>query len=150
MNKDRWIGLVVFLLGVAAIALTLMIPVHTMTDDPGPRLFPLFAGVMLLICGLGIFAQAKPSVGKGPFLKKEGWKRVGVMFGLLIAYAVALRFLGFLIASPIVLFIFIRMIARGKKISLAYSVGYSIITVLVVWVVFEKGLNTMLPSGIIF
>ncbi len=149
MNKDRWIGLLTFLFGAGALALTMMIPVQTVTDDPGPRLFPIFGSVLMMLCGLGIFIQARPAGGK-PFLSKEGWKRMGIMFALLIAYAVALRVLGFLIASPIVLFVFIRMIARGKKVSVAYSVGYSLVAVAIVWVVFEKGLNTLLPAGILF
>lgn len=150
MNKDRWIGVVTFLVGLGALVLTLMIPVRTMTEDPGPRLFPLFGSGMMILCGIGIFLQARNAGPKKVFLPKEGWKRVGVMFALLIAYGVGLRILGFLIASPIVLFVFIRMIARGKKVSVAYSIGYSLIAVAVVWAVFEKGLNTLLPSGILF
>lgn len=149
MNKDRWIGLATFAFGAAALALSLRIPVQTMTEDPGPRLFPIFGSAMLLICGVGIFLQGKASGGK-PFLTKEGWRRVGAMFVLLIAYGFALRYLGFLIASPIMLFVFIRMIARGKKVSVAYSVGYALIAVAAVWAIFEKGLNTMLPSGVLF
>ena len=150
--KEKLIGLGTFGVGIAAILLTLAIPVVTVSEDPGPRLFPLVGGVLMLVSGAGIFLQALAGKGSasGEFLSADGRKRAAGIFGLMALYALALFVFGFLVSTLFFVFLFVRIIARDKKIPSLYNAIYSIIVVALIWVTFEKGLNSLLPTGILF
>ena len=152
MKHDRLLGVIIFTVGIIGILLTMQISVKTFTDDPGPRVFPYFASVILIISGAGIFLtrQAEHKRDGEPFLSKEGWKRAGVMTSLLILYAVALRVLGFYVSTPLFTFLFYRQIAGKEKTKLLRGIIYSAITFIVIYIVFKVMLNSFLPPGMIF
>ena len=84
----------------------------------------------------------------GPFLTKEGWKRAGIMTSLFIIYALALRIVGFVIATPVMVFFFYRQIAGPGKTHLLRGIAYSLLTFGSVYFVFSKVLHSFLPPGI--
>ena len=149
MKNDKQLGLLILAIGIAGILLTMQIPVKTFTDDPGPRVFPYFGSIILVISGLGMLLTAKRKEGKSvPFLTSEGWKRAGIMTSLFIIYALALRIVGFIVATPIMVFFFYRQIAGPGKAHLLRGIAYSLITFGSVYLVFSKVLNSFLPPGI--
>ncbi len=152
MKHDRLLGVIIFAVGVLGIILTMQIPVKTFTDDPGPRVFPAFASVILMISGIGIFLtkQIEHSKTGEPFLSPDGWKRAGVMTSILILYAVSLRILGFYIATPVFTYLFYRQIAGKEKVNPIRGIIYSLVTFGVIYLVFKVMLNSFLPPGMIF
>lgn len=153
MKKDTILGLVIFVLGLLFLFLTSRIPVKTFTDDPGPRVFPYLGSGILVICGIGIFLfRKKAAEGQDskPFLTKAGWKRAGIMTSLFIIYAVGLRFLGFHIATPVMVFFFYRQIAPPGKRFIGRGIIFSLATYGAVYLVFRVLLNSFLPTGIFF
>ncbi len=153
MKSEKITGVVILALGITMVILTSLIPVKTFSDDPGPRIFPYLGSFLLVISGLGIlFTKSKKekSVKDEPFLTKEGWKRAGIMTSLFIIFALALKFLGFLIATPVMLYLFYRQIAGPEKTRPVKGIIYSLITFAAVYVVFSKVLNSFLPPGIFF
>jgi hypothetical protein len=151
MKNDKQLGLIILALGIAGILLTIQIPIKTFTDDPGPRVFPYMGSIILVISGLGLFLTRQKSTGDTePFLTREGWKRAGIMTSLFIIYSLALKVVGFYIATPIMVFFFYRQIAGPEKTALLRGIIYSLVTFGAVYFVFSKVLNSFLPPGMIF
>ena len=153
MKSERIVGAVVLALGITMVILTMQIPVKTFSDDPGPRIFPYLGSFLLVLSGLGIlFTKPKKKTAETnkPFLTKEGWKRAGIMTSLFVIYALALKVIGFLIATPIMLYMFYRQIAGPEKTKPVKGIIYSLITFAAVYIVFSKVLNSFLPPGMFF
>jgi hypothetical protein len=149
LKKDRIIGMIIFLLGVISLVLTMQIPSSELTQDPGPRLFPSLGSWMLVICGLGLIIQNWSGNGKSaPFFTRDGWKRIMLIGGIIILYAVALHFSGFLLSTPIMVYVLLKMLSGSKKISPVYGVVFSLLVTFTTFYVFEKMLNILLPHGI--
>jgi len=152
MKHDRFLGAVIFVLGIVGILLTMQLHVKTFANDPGPGVFPFIASVILVISGFGIFMtkQIEHSKSGEAFLSKEGWARAGIMTAALVVYAVALRVLGFYISTPILTYAFYRLIAGKEKAKPLKGIIYSLITFGAIYLVFKVMLNSFLPPGMIF
>ncbi len=151
MKKDRLIGLISLLLGGIAFALTMMIQTSASSAsaaEPGPKLFPMSASVILIACGLGLMLQKQKDYDA--YLTKEQVKRLGILFGVFVLYCVGLHFLGFVIATPILLFITMTMFAGKKELSLIVRLIYSIGLTAVIYLTFVVALKTNIPAGLLF
>ena len=150
MKKDRLIGLIALVLGIAALACTMMIqtPVNAASStEPGPRLFPMIASVLLIVCGLGLIFQKQKDYE--PYLTKEQWIRLGALLAAFILYCAGLHFLGFVAATPIMLFTAMTMFLGGQKLSPVIRVVYSVGVTAVIYVVFVIVLKTNIPLGML-
>ncbi|MBQ4435904.1 MAG: tripartite tricarboxylate transporter TctB family protein [Clostridia bacterium] len=151
MNKDRIVGLVSLLLGAATLIGTYFIKVAKMAvsmGDPGPKVFPTVAGVLLVICGLGLIFKKKTE--EKVFMTKEQWLRVLWLFLAFVGYLVLLYVGGFIIATPILLFVMMTMFAGEKKPSILVRVLYSACCTGVIYLLFAVLLKTNVPMGILF
>lgn len=149
LKKDHAVGGAVTLLGIAAMLLSMQIALKNASNDPGSRVFPMIAGAGLIVCGLGIFITAGKREQK-VFLGKEGWLRVLLASAVMILYTLGLKYLGFLISTPLFLFAIISLFAQGKKSSLVGRIIYSLVVTGCVWYVFGKLLAVALPAGVLF
>lgn len=147
MNKNRITGILLILFGLFIIIVASQIPNPNLENDVGPRIFPYISGIGLIFCGAGI-ALKKEEKGK-PYLTSEGWKRLMVMAVVVVLYAISLNLLGFLIATPIVLYATIRILGMNPKAYLK-TVIVSVAMTAIIYAVFEKVLSVMLPSGMFF
>ena len=151
MKKNQVLGMVILLVGIVFVVLTTQIPVRSITDDPGPRVFPYFACSILIISGIGIMFGKKARAGSGePFLTKDGWKRVGILTGLFVLYAVGLAILGFFIATPIMLYLFYHVVAGPTRRSVLRGLIFSAVSFVAIYLVFARVLHSFLPPGMIF
>ena len=149
-NKDRIGGgiFAVFGLIVTLIATNIRMPANL--REPGPRLFPYIAGMGMLVCGIGMVLTAKKDAIQEPFLTKEGWKRLGVVAFTLVLYYFALEWIGFIISTPIFAFSIILILSGGKKINKIAAVVISILTMAVLYLLFQKVFMIFLPGGKFF
>lgn len=151
MKKDRLIGLVSLVLGGIFLALTLQIPMlanSSSATEPGPRLFPMIACILLIICGLGLIFQKQAE--SETFLTKEQAKRLFILLGAFILYCVGLYFVGFVIMTPILLFVTMSMFAGEKNLSLIVKLVYSVGLTALIYLVFVVFLKTNVPMGLLF
>lgn len=148
MNKNRITGITLILFGLFVIIMASQIPNPHLENDVGPKVFPYFAGIGLLICGAGITLQ-KAGESK-PYLTSEGWKRLFTMAVVVVLYAIGLSVLGFLIATPIILYASIVILGMNPKAYFKTAAVSVAVTVVVYVVVFEKLLTVMLPAGMFF
>lgn len=150
MKKDRLIGLISMALGGIFLDLTLQIPLPTSSsaNEPGPRLFPMIACVLLIVCGVGLMVKKQPDAA--PFLTKEQTKRMLMLLGTFILYCVGLYFVGFVIMTPILLFLTMTMFAGENKLPLVVRLVYSVGLTVLVYLVFVVFLKTNIPMGLLF
>ncbi len=149
MNKDKKIGLGSMAAGIAVVIYSFFINVRVALREPGPRLFPRIGGIILILCGLGIFMTArKKEEPDKPFLGgKSGLINLGKAFLILLCYGILMNFFGFLIPTPFFILAISRLFSQ-KKYNWVTGVIVAVVTTLILYFVFAKGFNLMLPSGI--
>ena len=153
IKRDQVTGLALMLIGVIVVILVMQFKKEMTAAYPGPKLFPLIAATGFLICGLGIFLEG--CFGKKaekPFLNGEGWKKVGLMFIILVAYVFLMKYLGYLIVTPFALFAFTTLIAWGGKVEskLLPRIIYSIVVTILIYLMYVTAFGMTLPTGLLF
>ena len=150
MNKDRWISLCLILFALIWIwqASKIKPLLAVASEDVGPKLFPFFAGSILLVCSIGKFFSSKEK-GK-PFCTKEQWITVGILLGTLVAYMLLLYLVGFLVSTPPMLFALVYLLNGRKKPKVVKTIIFAVVMTAIVFLVFRYVLSVMLPMGILF
>lgn len=150
LGKNRILAVVLLLFAavVYGIITTFPLPVINATGDPGPRLFPTL-GVLLVAAGsIGLLLQKEQT--SAPFMSKPETKRLLLLAGGYIAYAAGLWALGFLLVTPVMLYLVMGLMAQGKPLKLVVRIIYSVgITAVLYWV-FTYLLKFKLPGGFLF
>lgn len=149
LNRDRIVAIGFFVLSIFVLIFAQNIAIPPNLSEPGPRIFPQIAGLGMLVCSVGMFFTTKIEDEK-PFLDKEGWKRLGLIFVMLILYLIALMYVGFLISTFVFLFLFINVLKNGKDAKLVTILAVTIITTILLYLAFTKGFAIALPKGKIF
>ncbi len=148
-NKDHAVGLILFAIGVAMGILSMGIRVRGRSTDPGSRLFPLIACILIAVCGVIVFLTAGKATPK-PYVGKAGWLRILIFMAVMVAYLLALKYLGFLISTPFFLFATSTMLAGEKKTSLLGRIIYALVLTAAAYLLFKNALKMSLPVGLIF
>jgi len=148
-NKEKVCGLILFAIGVIFTVMTARFKVSSLSDDPGPQLVPYIGSITLTVCGCGIFFRKSENKWE-PYLSWDGWKRIGILFSLFILYVLAMKYIGYLITTPIVLFTITTMFAKGKNVSIIKRLIFTFIVTGAVYYLFVHVLHVMLPSGSLF
>lgn len=148
MNKDKIAGAAFAALGALIVIMASGIVEPANLSEPGPRLFPYIAGAGICICGVGMFFSK--SVETGAYLDKAGWKRLGIIAAVLVAYYFALTYIGFLFGTPFFAFTTIMVLSSGKKVSKLFSAILSVGVTLLLYFLFKEVFMIFLPAGILF
>lgn len=150
MKKDKIVGYLMLITGCCALAMTLMVKIPESSisiGEPGPRLFPMIGSVLILIGGIGLVFQKAPETE--PFMSKLEFRRLGQLSVVFVLYAVALYLLGFVAATPIMLYITMSMFAGTREVSKIIKFVYSFAITIMIYIVFYKLLALGLPQGLI-
>lgn len=148
-NKDHAVGLILLAIGVIMGILSMGIRVRGNSTDPGSRLFPLIACGLIAVCGVLVFLTAGKASPKA-YVGKDGWLRILIFMSVMIAYLLALKYLGFLLSTPFFLFATSTMLSGGKKTSLVGRILYAVVLTAVTYLLFKYALKMSLPGGLIF
>ena len=151
IGKNRIIALIMIVFGLLVIWQTGQIKATfaVSTKDTGPKLFPYFAAGCLVLCSIGKFIAAKEDEKYVWFFDKTGWIRVLTALLMFVAYVLALKYIGFLISTPLMLFGRVKLIAGKKPIRYPVTVIFCIAVTAVIYLVFNVLMHIMLPKGII-
>ena len=153
IKRDQITGFALVVLGVLFAVLTSRFKKPFTPEYPGPKLMPMFAVVILIICGIGVFVTGcRQKGGDKPFLSKQGYIRLLVSFGILVVYIAGLRFVGFLISTPIALYAVITYFAASSKIEtkLWVRIVYAVMVSAFIWVMYVVLFSMPLPTGLLF
>jgi len=119
-------------------------------SEPGPGFLPLWSGILLCAAAIVHFWQllkqnsdAEKAV---PFWTEVHWQRGAWVVGGLVTYTFTVDYLGFLLATFLLMFILFSLYDR-KRWGLA--VGGSLAVITVTYVVFCVWLKVQFPMGIL-
>jgi len=119
-------------------------------DEPGPGFFPLVGGVSLCLAALSHLVQLmrKPLCGarESSLWGEAHWGRSVAVAAGLVLYAFAVDFLGFIIATFLLMFILFSLYDRTKFI---FAIAGSLSVVTITYFVFSIWLNVRFPAGIL-
>ncbi len=148
MTRDRVTGLLALALGCVIAFFTAQLPDSTMAGDIGPRAFPYISAGVLILCGAGLLVNGKR---RSPaYYTKEQFKRLALIFGMVIAYVAAMQYLGYRIATFAGLFVLCTMFSQGKGVALWKRAVYAAVVTGVLYVVFVSVFKIPLPGGKVF
>jgi putative tricarboxylic transport membrane protein len=151
IKKDQIIGAGLVVVGIVFAAMTSRFSVPITMEYPGPKMMPAIAVFGLIVCGTGIFVQSLLSKAEEKvFLGKEGWIRLAIGFVVLVLYVLGLVFVGYLISTPIFLFVTATMFSKGKSVKVLSKVIFSVAFTLLIYLLYVQLFGLSLPSGKFF
>jgi putative tricarboxylic transport membrane protein len=139
--------------GLATLALGSVIAVEAQRiPDPGmdvigPGAFPFVLGLIIAGCGLGLVLVSLATDIRAAKEERARWLVLGAALALLVAYAHALAYLGFLVATA--LFVAACLALLDQRSPVCIAIAASLVSV-IVFAVFGFILRVDLPVGRVF
>jgi hypothetical protein len=153
-KKDFGLGIGTILVSTWIIWETMKLPAPEYEGDPGPKMFPMIGGVLMLICGLVLLVrQDAPG---GAFLSPAQWKAAGKIFGVYILALILMWVFGWTLSVPIVLFILTYMMSKlsmpdaSRKKRIISSLIWAVLAGLGIYLAYKVGLKARLPRGLMY
>lgn len=151
IKRDQVTGAVLVLLGLVVFFMTNTFTMPITAAYPGPRMLPTIAALGFMVCGSGILIGS--SLGKKEekvYMVKAGWIRIGAVLAVIAAYIAAMTVAGYLIATPIILYVLTAMFAKGSDSTLKGRIIFSVAVSVIIYVIYVFAFGLTLPSGILF
>jgi hypothetical protein len=145
LTGERILGAATILVGAGAMRHAVTLGYRLNDEDMGVGLFPLIVGGCLVLCGLyQIAAAAGVAQYYQPLAREQVGKVVRVFAGL-VAYAAAMEYLGYLVAT----FLFVIFLTRllGAR-SWWRTLATAAVTAVVFMLVFQVWMQMPLPAGL--
>ena len=149
IKRDRMIGGILTVMGIIAVAMSMQIKVKTGSTDPGSRIFPMMASILLIVCGIGVSVTANGDESK-IFLDITGWRKLALSFVVMIAYVFALKYIGFIISTPIFLYVITTLLSNGERLAVWHKLIYIAAVTVCFWFILHSLLKMNLPGGVLF
>ena len=128
IKRDQLVGAILVVAGVFIFASLSRFSVPFTAAYPGPRMLPGIAAFGFVVCGAGIFVQGTLSKKEQkPFLIPAGWARMGICLAVLIVYVFLMKYLHFLIVTPVCTYVLTTLFARGYKSTLKGRILFSVV-----------------------
>ena len=164
MRRDMVTGIVGLLTCVFFCFMTLQVRQPAKLLEPGPRLLPFVAlfltedqprTVALFLIGISSIAliirgykdRAKE---EKPYFPKGGVLKVTKSFLMLVIYAVAMTYLGFVITTPFATAAFIYDLKGNSEVKPVSTVIISVVVTAVLYAMFVFAFQIKLPAGVLF
>jgi putative tricarboxylic transport membrane protein len=115
---------------------------------PGPGFFPFWLGLALIFVGVAIIIQlrrAKAGEKTQGLWKELRWDKIIYILVALLLYAFLLEFLGYLIATFLLMVFLFRAVEKQKWSVVIFG---SIISSLITYALFKIWLQVQLPTGL--
>lgn len=152
--RDRVLAIILMVISAFFAIQASMLRASNLDGDPGPKVFPWMACILLLACAIFLFI--KPGVpSKKMNLSKAEWKRLGALLGMYFVIVFGTILIGIMYTLPIALFIISYMFSKSSKPNLdnkkrlietaIYTVGVSA----ALYLIYVVALGVQLKSGII-
>ncbi len=145
---DRIISIIFFVFAAIVIWQSAIIPMGHL-GKPGPGFLPFWVAVITALLSGVLWLQVglrQPASEQVKFLSGEGrWPKVVLTTGALLAYALLVETLGFIICTLLLLLLLFRVIGRQKW--WVVFTGTVLVT-LAAYILFKLVLNVYLPAGL--
>jgi putative tricarboxylic transport membrane protein len=144
-NSELWGGLIGLALGIFVIRSGLKLKLGTI-HDPGSGFVLFYTGILMCAFAATIIVAALTEGGPtfGSRWKDARWTKPVIVIACLIAFAVALEPLGFLLSSIPLILLLMRLI---DPVRWEIAVPVSLLVPTGMWWLLKHGLGILLPSG---
>jgi hypothetical protein len=153
IKRDQVTGLALVVLGIVLMVLISQFKKPITAEYPGPKLMPGIAALGLIICGAGIFVKGcRQKEADKQVISGKGLVRMLVTFAALWLYILGLQFVGFLIATPFLVFGLTWYFSKASGVELKplMVVVFSIAVTAVIWAMYVPLFGMELPVGSLF
>ena len=120
--------------------------------EPGPRLLPYVAIFLIGISSIALIVKGykEREIAEKPYFPKGGVIKVTKSFLMLVIYAVAMTYLGFVITTPFATAAFIYDLKGICDVKPGSSVIISVVVTAVLYAMFVFAFQIKLPAGVLF
>ena len=119
---------------------------------PGPRLLPYVAIFLIGISSIALIVKGykEREIAEKPYFPKGGVIKVTKSFLMLVIYAVAMTYLGFVITTPFATAAFIYDLKGNSEVKPVSTVIISVVVTAVLYAMFVFAFQIKLPAGVLF
>lgn len=148
MGRNQITGLLLVIIGIIVLIMVSQFSVGLSASYPGPKLFPMVAALGLVILGVCIFLQKD-----GGFtyqLSGRFFKRLAIVFGVTIVYIIGLKYLGYLISTPVYVYVVVTLFAISSpenRTKWWHRLIFAVIVTAFLYVFYVYIFESRLPSG---
>lgn len=120
--------------------------------EPGPRLLPYVAITLIAVSSIALIIKGYMDRKKEekPYFPKGGIKKITKSYVMLVIYAIAMNWLGFLITTPFATFAFIYDLKGNSKVKPLTAIIISVLVTVTLYAMFVFGFQIKLPTGSLF
>ena len=144
MRHDMVTGIVGLLTCIFFFIMTQQVRQPANLLEPGPRLLPYVA---IFLIGMG---YKEREIAEKPYFPKGGVIKVTKSFLMLVIYAVAMTYLGFVITTPFATAAFIYDLKGNSEVKPVSTVIISVVVTAVLYAMFVFAFQIKLPAGVLF
>lgn len=152
MRHDMVTGIVGLLTCIFFFIMTQQVRQPANLLEPGPRLLPYVAIFLIGISSIALIVKGykEREIAEKPYFPKGGVIKVTKSFLMLVIYAVAMTYLGFVITTPFATAAFIYDLKGNSEVKPVSTVIISVVVTAVLYAMFVFAFQIKLPVGVLF
>lgn len=152
MRHDMVAGIVGLLTCIFFFIMTQQVRQPANLLEPGPRLLPYVAIFLIGISSIALIVKGykEREIAEKPYFPKGGVIKVTKSFLMLVIYAVAMTYLGFVITTPFATAAFIYDLKGNSEVKPVSTVIISVVVTAVLYAMFVFAFQIKLPAGVLF
>ena len=152
MRHDMVTGIVGLLTCIFFFIMTQQVRQPANLLEPGPRLLPYVAIFLIGISSIALIDKGykEREIAEKPYFPKGGVIKVTKSFLMLVIYAVAMTYLGFVITTPFATAAFIYDLKGNSEVKPVSTVIISVVVTAVLYAMFVFAFQIKLPAGVLF
>ena len=152
MRHDMVTGIVGLLTCIFFFIMTQQVRQPANLLEPGPRLLPYVAIFLIGISSIALIVKGykEREMAEKPYFPKGGVIKVTKSFLMLVIYAVAMTYLGFVITTPFATAAFIYDLKGNSEVKPVSTVIISVVVTAVLYAMFVFAFQIKLPAGVLF
>lgn len=152
MRHDMVTGIVGLLTCIFFFIMTQQVRQLANLLEPGPRLLPYVAIFLIGISSIALIVKGykEREIAEKPYFPKGGVIKVTKSFLMLVIYAVAMTYLGFVITTPFATAAFIYDLKGNSEVKPVSTVIISVVVTAVLYAMFVFAFQIKLPAGVLF
>ena len=152
MRHDMVTGIVGLLTCIFFFIMTQQVRQPANLLEPGPRLLPYVAIFLIGISSIALIVKGykEREIAEKPYFPKGGVIKVTKSFLMLVIYAVAMTYLGFVITTPFATAAFIYDLKGNSEAKPVSTVIISVVVTAVLYAMFVFAFQIKLPAGVLF
>ena len=152
MRHDMVTGIVGLLTCIFFFIMTQQVRQPANLLEPGPRLLPYLAIFLIGISSIALIVKGykEREIAEKPYFPKGGVIKVTKSFLMLVIYAVAMTYLGFVITTPFATAAFIYDLKGNSEVKPVSTVIISVVVTAVLYAMFVFAFQIKLPAGVLF